>query len=525
MKLAGHIARKDLHRAWPWLALLILVVLCRSGVFALTWLGHLGENGTSNFGGIGVAEAADNVLFTLEILLGVLLVATIVQDDGLRGDRQFWTTRPISGLRLLAAKTIALAIAAFAIPVLLKLGWWVAVGFSWEQIQTLLGTFLGLQLLQLALAWVFAMLTRGIGEFLTAIVVALLCVTLFSFTTMKIGGSGAATSGGLSFSRIVLAFLAVGVAAVAALVLQYRTRRTARTLVVCIGTALIIVAIVRSWPWDISRWIERKPTSPAAGAPITLRIDRAWPHDAGNSLDIQFRSTGLPVGHLEAEFTVLNAYWTIGDKRLPAYFVPHWAGSFPASSLNSDSARPSLRRLTSRTPASDSEQYSGRVQLPPGWNAERLAAENPQLSVRLRGVLHRADVVAELTPDEVVARKNGHRTRVVEWTKEEQRGWAIQLHSLSPLLPRPNLGGSVYLQPVDKSGAAPPRATLSPGRSTVRSYSVGLVRLIWSRHEFEPGSTSATEPYKLVREAEATAKPFLLDVSAAPLRIDPPARR
>jgi hypothetical protein len=132
MTLTWHIFRKDLVRLSVPLALWTALMAAKitfyasiSGVFgapSIDWLGRM----------MNPPELALRSL--VEPMVAFILVGWMVYEDPMVGADAFWTTRPISGTRLLAAKFGGACLLFVALPVLINVPWWVACGFGAQQI-------------------------------------------------------------------------------------------------------------------------------------------------------------------------------------------------------------------------------------------------------------------------------------------------------------------------------------------------------------------------------------------------------
>src|SRR3954470_6120026 len=117
MKLLFHIVANDLRRLRFWLMawVVVLALPILEGVRTLR-VDPL-DDATWNL--------QDEMAWAtmLEIGVAYLLMLLLVQGDAVVGTRQFWLTRPISGQRLLAAKTVGAAVVLWIIPLLVSLPW------------------------------------------------------------------------------------------------------------------------------------------------------------------------------------------------------------------------------------------------------------------------------------------------------------------------------------------------------------------------------------------------------------------
>ena len=132
MSLTWHIIAKDLSRMrlaiLAWLGLMALKILFYasvSGVFgspSLPWLIRLGRGPEVPIRGC------------IEPIIAFVRVGWMVFEDSLAGTDAFWVTRPISGARLLAAKTLGAALLFVLLPVAINVPWWLSCGFGAVQI-------------------------------------------------------------------------------------------------------------------------------------------------------------------------------------------------------------------------------------------------------------------------------------------------------------------------------------------------------------------------------------------------------
>ncbi|MCB1021873.1 MAG: hypothetical protein KDC27_18210, partial [Acidobacteria bacterium] len=286
MRQTLHIFKKDLRRGWPlllvWAALLVWWI-------APVWADPLSAD---------VLPDADPLRGAIVILAGVILTALVIQQDGLVGAREFWMTRPIRRGSLLAAKAAFVGLFVAAPPLLLEYALLLRFGLPralWPA-----------QALELALPWVsvlalaalMASWTHGLPGFL-AFYAALLLLPNFS------SWIGAVTGSAFGVSDLYLP--ALGLLAVALLVVQYATRR--RALGIAIGAplaCLVAVAVVRVAPGPVL----------SAAQPATLE-----------PLRIQLRP-----GPGRSSFAVESVGAT-ADRVMDVWFAPAAAAVPPGSTL------------------------------------------------------------------------------------------------------------------------------------------------------------------------------------------------
>lgn len=235
-----HQLRFDLLRLRPWLWLWA-VVLVAQGVFA-AWQGDSALIPQQVF----LVQTANRALLLLKMALGFLLAPVLIQTDPPHGSSGFWLVRPLSGGQMLAAKLLAIA--------LLSLSSGAATFFA-----------LLLQRVPARLAALAA--GHDALTVLTALLLFLLVASLTDRPLSYFGASGllALAVAGFWLVRLVYYFrrgihspaegrfgavveLLVLTLPIAALVHQYLTRRTGRTVALSAGLALATAGVTLALP-------------------------------------------------------------------------------------------------------------------------------------------------------------------------------------------------------------------------------------------------------------------------------------
>ena len=281
MNLTWHIAKKDLRRFWVPLTLLSAVTAIRfgMGISLLTandpepeWFDHMGIYA--------------NVLWGIGLFLTYMLAAAVVQEDSVASPA-FWQTRPISGPRLLAAKTIGLILMFGILPVLLSIPWWLGCGFGCSEICHAGAETLAVQAIVVLLALPWSVVTGQYDRFLLWTFVA--AVASITDATLLIAGHGMASQQELFTGAwagptkvLVIGLLAVAGGLFTA-IHQFVTRKTWRSVVVIVVTALSMAAAGRWWTWEASAIWALKPVAPAGLAKdIKISLDYAYVWQATN---------------------------------------------------------------------------------------------------------------------------------------------------------------------------------------------------------------------------------------------------
>jgi hypothetical protein len=254
MRQTLHIFKKDVRHLWFEIAVAITVVVAFSftGARRALWLADPATNRT----------AAWTMVLILLPLTWWTLIARVIHDEPLPGDRQFWITRPYSWRSLLGAK--ALFILAFInLPMFLAD---VAVVRAYG-LRPLGAELPGLLWSQVLLAIVFVLpiaalsaLTAGFVQLILAILTP--CVIGLAVAILVpevvLGGFW----GGSEWIRTYYVFLLVSVAAPAILVWQYATRRTAAARFLAVASAILAVLGMTLIPWSaafkIQSWFSKQ---------------------------------------------------------------------------------------------------------------------------------------------------------------------------------------------------------------------------------------------------------------------------
>jgi hypothetical protein len=236
VRLVWHIVRKDLQRfALPivaWLVLLAIPML----VFRFRSVAIEGHVASSVDTTLGLFSIWDRLLAAVHGLLGYVIASSLVLEDPLVGTNGFWTTRPISNGRLLAAKLAGTAIMFGLLPLLVLAPIWWASGFSALEMLGGAGEFLRYSGSIVLLAAAVASLSRNLAQvlFFTIVVVGayvgilVLATQLFSVRYRH--------SGELLSSTILIGMSLI-------LVQQFLTRRPVRGWISLAGAAIAVMAI------------------------------------------------------------------------------------------------------------------------------------------------------------------------------------------------------------------------------------------------------------------------------------------
>jgi hypothetical protein len=261
MHLIWHIVRKDLRRLLPWLALLIGAMLAR--YFNFYAPGYVPEH--NDLSALWQrAGIINDILLGLSLFATALAAATLVHDDAVIGDRTFWLTRPISGGRLLAAKTLTFTLALVVLPLVIQLGWWLFQRYSFADIAAQFPPMFARQAGTAFAAFCFALLTRNLGSFiLTTLITTFAIVAAHGVLVEQWLKLPSRTD---DYNRTILELILALAVLPALIVYQYLTRRTRHTLVLFGGLVALCLSIHAAWPWPLFQKTSRLEAMPALTA-------------------------------------------------------------------------------------------------------------------------------------------------------------------------------------------------------------------------------------------------------------------
>ena len=286
MRQALWILRKDIRHLWPRIALFV-------GILTVYANGDAAAPYHPRFEGPGI------VWSFLLWLAAAFLAISVVHEDRLVGDRQFWITRPYSWKSLLLAKGLFVLLLV-SLPVLLaQIAALVSNSISpldyvpellWRQVTLAAWTILPCAAL--------AAVTRNLPQTVIAAFIALFAAVFFTFSLGVGGAPEGAVSPADAASHAVLAMLLAG----GACWLQFARRGPilARSLLVC--GIVVAVTVFPILPWRVAfAWLEWR--SPAIDAQV-VRLAPDLPRKAGpggayvEKVPISFpiQVTGIPDG-------------------------------------------------------------------------------------------------------------------------------------------------------------------------------------------------------------------------------------
>jgi hypothetical protein len=264
-----HQLRFDLLRLRPWLWLWAAALVAQGVLVA--WQGDSALIPQQVF----QVQAANRALLLLKMALGFLLAPVLIQTDPPHGSSGFWLVRPLSGGQMLASKLLTIALlslssgaAAFLALLLQRVPALLAALAAGHDALTVLTALLICVL-------VASLTNRPLSYFgasgLLALAVAAVWLGRFSYYYYGRQEVFPPTEGGL----VAAAELLVLILPIAAILHQYLTRRTGRTLALSAGLALATAGVTLVLP-------ETSPNPPFAASmvPRSLKVEALAPSPA-----------------------------------------------------------------------------------------------------------------------------------------------------------------------------------------------------------------------------------------------------
>jgi hypothetical protein len=241
MRQAFHIFKKDVRHLWFEIAVAITVVAAFAFVGArrALWLVNPETNRT----------AAWVLVLALLPLAWWTLIARVIHDETLPGDRQFWISRPYSWKSLLAAKVLFILV-FINVPMLFA----DAVIVRAYGLHPFSAQLPGLLWSEVLLAVVFVLpiaalsaVTAGFVQLIFAVLTP--CVVGLGLAIVAPEAVLGGLLGPFEWVRTYYVFLLIAVGASAILVWQYSRRRTAAARGLAVAVAILAIAGMGSIPW------------------------------------------------------------------------------------------------------------------------------------------------------------------------------------------------------------------------------------------------------------------------------------
>ncbi|HVT71656.1 MAG TPA: hypothetical protein VHD61_00855 [Lacunisphaera sp.] len=436
MNLTWHIVKKDFRRLqlplFLWTVLLgAQAVLCMRLFSARAGNAEWIEQQS----GIITALAGVGWLFTF------VLTAAFVLEDPLTGTQMFWATRPISGRRLLGAKTLGVLVALVVWPVVVALPSWIYFGLG---ARDLVAAAERIVLVQVAIVIVGGTLAAVAGQgsrFLFWMLALLVGIPLaMGVVTIH---APAGISPDAKSTRLFLTVVVLLGSTLTVTWLQFTSRRIGRSLAVLAGGLGLTVILCLVWRWNwVALWPHSHEQAPGT-EPIELSVlSGAFQAEGGGDsrlvLNLQARNVPddfslVPGGRVEADFrwadgTTLSLSSTLRVHSLWAGYAKLLRASAPNPDKETEAKlrqsvadldERAMRRTGKPAPSGVGQTSLEAIfTVDPQWT-ERFHAAVPACTLRMRVLTSHPKVAAELPLQEGADRiGSGARMRIVRYGDE-----------------------------------------------------------------------------------------------------------
>jgi len=228
MKQALHIFAKDARRFWPEILVSLAITAAFAWIYPSSWR-PMEESQQ-------LREMLASAITVLVPISWAILIARVIHDESLVGDRQFWITRPYQWPQLLAAKALFLFVFLYLPLLFAQCALLYQAGFSpFSYVHGLLYNLLLLTGILILPVVAIATITSNFAKMiLTSLGLVLAIIALLIAGSYRTSVS-LPSDGSWFFALFFCSILAV-------IILQYATRRTFRSRLLLEGGLLCMVA-------------------------------------------------------------------------------------------------------------------------------------------------------------------------------------------------------------------------------------------------------------------------------------------
>jgi hypothetical protein len=293
MRSALRIFKKDVRHLWPSIVLVVGIELLAG------WAASAPSPGMARaYLGLGWIQA----------LAQWFLIASVVQEESLVGDRQYWLTRPYSWKALLAAKLLFFLVFIHLPELAADVGALMARGESpmahWAGLSMAQFFTLAMVLSAAALAAVSTGLAQFAGIFLAAFAGFLLTAETLAYLVR-----GDPSWGGLGWLHNAATAVVAIFCAAAILAVQYAARKTTLSRWIFAAGVLAMVSMMRMLEphaaFELQCWLDgrRAPDSTARivqdsprGLETAPLPEASWGHTSMRAVEVPILIAGIPPG-------------------------------------------------------------------------------------------------------------------------------------------------------------------------------------------------------------------------------------
>ena len=259
MKQALHIFAKDARHFWPEILVSLAITAAFAWIYPSSWAGMAYSDGLRS-----ILAGAITVLVPVS---WAILIARVIHDESLVGDRQFWITRPYQWPQLLAAKILFLLVFLYLPILVAQCALLYQAGFSpFSYAHGLLYNLLLLIGILILPVVAIAAITSNFAKMTLTLLGLVLAIIALSIA----GSYGTSVSLPSDGSWLFILFFC---SILAVIILQYATRRTFRSRLLLEGGFVGMVAFGIASPdaMLVNRAYPR--LSASARPPVQLSLD------------------------------------------------------------------------------------------------------------------------------------------------------------------------------------------------------------------------------------------------------------
>jgi hypothetical protein len=271
MKQILHIFAKDTRHLWMEILVSLALTLTLVVTFPMRWFGFNGMDYayTFSFSPRAGMAALPSLLNLLVPLAWWILIAPLVHEERLVGDRQFWVTRPYEWKFLLSAKILFVVV--FVLLPLFIAQCTILATMGFNPLQYVPGLFFNLLIITgLLILPVIALaaLTRNFARMTLVILGVLLCLVAIAWLVSEFPGTHIETPLGDSLSLVVVVCGCIAVVAI-----QYALRRNKVAWMLLTATISVVAVLACAAP-DQALMSRRYPVSVGSSSGINLSYQR-----------------------------------------------------------------------------------------------------------------------------------------------------------------------------------------------------------------------------------------------------------
>jgi hypothetical protein len=299
-----HLFKKDVRHLLILLALWLLLVLCQA-VLIGTGMGAAAGDMVLQV----IYSMVSMLIPVLQFIVLVVIVPLLVQDEPLVGTTAFWFTRPVARKDLLAGKSLFIGALLVLPPLLAEIIMLVCNEVTPRHVWLAVPEVLMNQFALILAIWALASLTRTFARFAVAGIVVIIAIWLVEagiavaqllqgdMFLKKVGQYSLFESRGIVSAVVTIVFCGVAV------VHQYLTRQTTRTIVIACIAAVADMVVTSAWPVDFLK-TPRAPVQHEVLKGETVRVAMDRPNMLFNHDAFSFRSSAAPKKDVSGSLTV-----------------------------------------------------------------------------------------------------------------------------------------------------------------------------------------------------------------------------